>query len=98
MAPLSNSVPAEADAAIDLVPRLAATHGSSDDDRLFRPAQEFEQDCAAVRSLLARLGASARSPKRVAGRASAVLPGLVAGGQPGRSMDQLGSHTGLRAV
>jgi hypothetical protein len=52
---------------------------------LFRQlAEEFEQDRATVRALLAQLGASARSPKRVAGRASAVLLGFTAGGTPGQ--------------
>jgi hypothetical protein len=76
---------AGADAAIDVVRRLAATHEGSEDGRLFRQlAEEFAQDRATVRALVAQLGASARSPKRVAGRASAVLLGFTAGGTPGQ--------------
>jgi hypothetical protein len=74
-----------ADAAIHVVRRLAATHEGTADGRLFRQlAEEFEQDRATVRALLAQLGASARSPKRVAGRASAALLGFAAGGTPGQ--------------
>lgn len=74
-----------ADAAIRVVRRLAATHEGTADGRLFRQlAEEFEQDRATVRTLLAQLGASARSPKRVAGRASAALLGVAAGGTPGQ--------------
>ena len=74
-----------ADAAIHVVRRLSATHEGTADGRLFRQlAEEFEHDRATVRALLAQLGASARSPKRVAGRASAVLLGFTAGGEPGQ--------------
>jgi hypothetical protein len=74
-----------ADAAIHVVRRLAATHEGTTDGRLFRQlAEEFEQDRATVRALLAQLGASARSPKRVAARASAALLGFTAGGTPGQ--------------
>ena len=74
-----------ADAAIHVVRRLAATHEGTADGRLFRQlAEEFEQDRATVRALLAQLGASARSPKRVAARASAALLGFTAGGTPGQ--------------
>ena len=72
-------------AAIHVVRRLAGTHEGTADGRLFRQlAEEFEQDRATVRALLAQLGASARSPKRVAGRASAALLGFAAGGRPGQ--------------
>jgi hypothetical protein len=74
-----------ADTAIHVVRRLAAAHEGAEDGPLFRQlAEDFEQDRAAVRALLARLGASARSPKRVAGRASAAILGLAAGGRPGQ--------------
>jgi hypothetical protein len=74
-----------ADAAIHVVRRLAATHVGTADGRLFRQlAEEFEQDRATVRALLAQLGASTRSPKRVAGRGSAALLGFAAGGTPGQ--------------
>ena len=73
-----------ADAAIHVVRRLAATHEGTTDGRLFRQlAEEFEQDRATVRALLAQLGASSRSPKRAAGRASAVVLGLAADGRHG---------------
>jgi hypothetical protein len=75
---------AGADAAIHVVRRLAATHAGSEDGRLFRQlAEEFAQDRATVRGLLAQLGASARSPKRVAGRAAAAVLGFAAGSKPG---------------
>jgi hypothetical protein len=74
-----------ADATIHVVRRLSATHEGTEDGRLFRQlAEEFEQDRATVRALLAQLGASARSPKRVAGRASAALLAFTAGGTPGQ--------------
>ena len=74
-----------ADAAIHVVRRLSARHDGTADGRLFRQlAEEFEQDRATVRALLAQLGASARSPKRVAGRASAALLAFTAGGTPGQ--------------
>jgi len=74
-----------ADAAIHVVRRLSATHEGTADGRLFRQlAEEFEQDRETVRALLAQLGASARSPKRVAARASAALLGFTAGGTPGQ--------------
>jgi hypothetical protein len=76
--------------AMRVVRRLAATHENTADRRLFRqPAEEFEQDRATVRALLAQLGASARSPKHVAGRASAVLQGFAAGGTPERLLRTL---------
>ena len=74
-----------ADAAIHVVRRLATTYEGTADGRLFRRlADEFERDRAAVRVVLAQLGASERSPKRVAGRAAATLLGFTAGGRPGQ--------------
>jgi hypothetical protein len=73
-----------ADAAIQVVRRLAATHENTRDGRLFRQlAEEFEQDRTTVRSLLTKLGASARSPKRAVGYASGLFLGLASGGSPG---------------
>jgi hypothetical protein len=73
-----------ADAAIQVVRRLASTHEGTQDGWLFRRlAGEFEQDRTTVRSLLTQLGTSPRSPKRVAGYASGSLLSLVAGGRPG---------------
>ena len=77
--------PGGSDAAIHVVRRLSATHEGTADGRLFRQlAEEFEQDRATVRALLAQLDASARSPKRVAARASAALLGFAAGGTSGQ--------------
>jgi hypothetical protein len=73
-----------ADAAIQVVRRLASTHKGTQDGRLFHElAEAFEQDRATVRSLLTQLGTSSRSPKRAAGFASGLLLSLVAGGRPG---------------
>ena len=73
-----------ADAAIQVVRRLAATGGGTPDGHLFRELlEEFEQDRATVLSLLTRLGASPLSPKRAAGSAWGMLASLVAGGAPG---------------
>src|SRR6186997_861604 len=57
-----------ADTALLVVRRLAAADEDTPDAHLFRYlVSEFEEDHATVRSLLAKLGASARSPKRTAG-------------------------------
>jgi hypothetical protein len=73
-----------ADAAIQVVRRLASTHQGTEDGQLCRQlAEEFEQDRATVRSLLTQLGTSSRSPKRAVGLASGLLLSLVAGGRPG---------------
>jgi len=74
-----------ADAAIHVVRRLASIHEHSQDGPLFRRlAEEFEQDRATVRFLLRQLGVFTQSPKRAAGRASAFVLGLAAGGRPGQ--------------
>lgn len=73
-----------ADAAIQVVRRLASTHEGTQDGWLFgHLTEEFEQDRAIVRSLLRQLGTSPRSPKRAAGYASGLLLSVVAGGRPG---------------
>jgi len=73
-----------ADTALLVVRRLAAADEDAPDAHLFRYlVSEFEADHATVRSLLAKLGASARSPKRTAGRASGLVVSLAAGGAPG---------------
>ena len=73
-----------ADTALLVVRRLAAADEDAPDAHLFRYlVSEFEADHATVRSLLARLGGSARSPKRTAGRASGLVVSLAAGGAPG---------------
>jgi hypothetical protein len=73
-----------ADAAIQVVRRLASPRKGAQDAQLFqRLAEEFDEDRATVRSLLRQLGTSPRSPKRAAGYASGVLLSWVAGGSPG---------------
>jgi hypothetical protein len=73
-----------AEAAIQVVRRLASTHQGTQDGQLFRQlADEFDQDRGTLRSLLMQLGTSPRSPKRAAGYASGVLLSWVAGGSPG---------------
>jgi hypothetical protein len=72
------------DVAIHVVRRLRRTHEGTPEGRLFAYlAEEFEEDRAVVRSLLAHLGASAGSAKRLVGQASGALLSVVAGGQPG---------------
>jgi hypothetical protein len=73
-----------ADLAIRVVQRLASTHASTEDGRLFRRlSTELEEDRSVVRTLLTQLGASARSMKRAAGLASGAALSLTAGGEPG---------------
>lgn len=73
-----------ADAAIEVVRRLASTSEGTSDRQLFRDLlQELEQDRETVCSLLRRLGATARSAKRAAGAASGLFVSLAAGGEPG---------------
>lgn len=72
------------DVAINVVRRLASSDEGRQDGHMFRRlSEEFELERQVVRSLLTRLGASARSPKRAAGYASGLLVSLTAGGAPG---------------
>lgn len=73
-----------ADAGIHVVRRLAHRHRDLQDGPLFAQlADEFEQERRVVATLLARLGASTQSAKRLASRASAAVLGVAAGGRPG---------------
>jgi hypothetical protein len=73
-----------ADTAIDVVERLARTHAGSRDGRLFRQlADEFEDERAVVRSLIAHLGPLSRTRSRAAGSATGALLNMTAGGEPG---------------
>lgn len=70
-----------ADAAIQVVRRLRTAQEGSADARLFASlAAEFESDREVVRSIVAQLGASTQSVKRVAGHASGAILSLAAGG------------------
>jgi hypothetical protein len=72
-----------ADMALRVVHHAAATHTGTDATLFRRLAREFEEDHAVVRTLLNRLGASARSIKRAAGYASGAVLSRTAGGDPG---------------
>jgi len=72
------------DVAIQVVRRLASTKEGKQDGGLFRRlSEEFDEDRAIVRLLLAQLGASPKSLKRVAGYASGAALRTTAGGEPG---------------
>jgi hypothetical protein len=72
------------DVAIRVVHRLSSTHEGTEDGALFRRlSTELKEDRFVVRLLLARLGASERSMKRVAGYASGALLSATTGGEPG---------------
>jgi hypothetical protein len=70
--------------ALRVVHRLCSTHRGTEDEALFRRLfEEFEEDRAVVRTVLALMGASERSIKRAAGFASGSVLSLTAGGEPG---------------
>jgi len=70
--------------ALQMVQRLASTHQAPDLRALFRRlAAEFVEDRFVVRVVLAQLGTSGRSIKRVAGIASGAVISATAGGEPG---------------
>jgi hypothetical protein len=72
-----------ADAAIQTVAHLAESHRDAPEGALFASLHEqLEADHAVVRSLLADLGASSRSIRRLAGRAAGVAL-RTADGEPG---------------
>ena len=73
-----------ADLAIQVVRRLASSQPHGEDGALFAYLlEELAEDRDVVRALLLRLGASERSLKRAAGRASGSLLSVAAGGAPG---------------
>jgi hypothetical protein len=70
--------------ALRMVERLAATQQDAAARALFRRlATEFDEDRAVVRGVLAQLGTSGRSVKRVAGIASGAVVSMSSGGEPG---------------
>ena len=72
------------DAALQVVGRLAATQAIGRDGSLFwQLVDEFKDERATVRALLARLGASPKSAKRAVSYASGAVLSTVAGGTPG---------------
>ena len=66
-----------------MVHRLASQQHPDDRTLFRRLADEFEEDQLVVRALLARLGSSGRSMKRVAGVASGTVVSAMVGGEPG---------------
>ena len=70
------------DVAIRVVHRLRS-QGGGEKTLFHRLANEFEEERAVVRTLLAELGASGRSIKRAAGLASGVALSVTSGGEPG---------------
>jgi hypothetical protein len=72
------------DVALRVVHRLGSTHQGTEDGTSFRRlSKEFDEDRAAVRTLLTQLGASGRSITRAAGYASGTVLSVTAGGEPG---------------
>jgi len=72
------------DAATQTVERLRRTHAGTEDGRLFGTLfAEFQEERDVVREVLASLGASEQSPKRLLAQASASVLKTTAGGEPG---------------
>jgi hypothetical protein len=72
------------DAAIQVVDRLRRTHAGTDEGALFASLfDEFEVERRVVRAVLAHLGASPRSAKRLASQASGAILKWTAGGDRG---------------
>lgn len=72
------------DVAVQVVERLRRTQAGTEEGRLFAELfEQFEEDRGVVRDLLARMGLSSRSVKRLAGQASGSLLSMTAGGAPG---------------
>jgi hypothetical protein len=68
------------DVAIHAVQRLALTSASSSDAEVYHTlVREFDEERAVVRELLAREGASSRSPKRVAASVSGAMLRFIEG-------------------
>jgi hypothetical protein len=75
---------AGADAAIQTVQRLSDAHRGGPEGALFKYLYEqFCEDRVIVEGILAELGYTARSVKRLAGRATGGALRMVAGGAPG---------------
>lgn len=75
---------AGADAAIQVVERLTHTHKATTEGMLFASLhQQFVEDRDVVTALLADLGASSRSIKRLAGHATGRMVKAAAGGKRG---------------
>lgn len=75
---------AGADAAIQVVKRLSDAYGGTPEGTLFGSLHEqFRADRAVVEAILADLGASHLSMKRLAGHATGRALTAVAGGEPG---------------
>lgn len=75
---------AGADAAIDMVQGLRDAYRGSPEGVLFGSlCEQFRDDRAVVEGVLAELGYTSRSAKRLAGRAAGSALRVVAGGAPG---------------
>jgi hypothetical protein len=75
---------AGADTAIRIVQGLSNTYRGGPEDALFKSLYEqFREDRGVVEAILAELGYTSRSVKRVAGRATGTALRTVAGGAPG---------------
>jgi hypothetical protein len=72
------------DAAIRVVERLRRTHGGTAEGRLFAALfEEFQREREVVRALLAEIGSTTLSAKRLVTGASGLVTGPVAGGDRG---------------
>ena len=75
---------AGADAAIQMVQQLSDAYRGSPEGTLFSSLYEqFREDRGVVEAILGDLGATSRSVKRLAGRATGSALKVVAGGAPG---------------
>jgi hypothetical protein len=75
---------AGADTAIQMVQRLSDARHESPEGALFESLyDQFREDRGVVEAMLAEIGFTPRSAKRLAGRATGSALGLVAGGAPG---------------
>ena len=75
---------AGADTAIRIVQGLSNTYRGGSEDALFKSLYEqFREDRGVVEAMMAELGYTSRSVKRVAGRATGSALRTVAGGAPG---------------
>jgi hypothetical protein len=75
---------AGADTAIQIVQNLSNTYREGPEGALFASLHDqFREDRGVVEGILVELGDSARSFKRLAGRATGTALGVMAGGAPG---------------